>query len=96
MKKILSMVLCLAMVLSLSPSAFAAESPTPKTAPGINGTIVFREKGPTDSPTNRSNDIKTEGYTVRDWGNASMGRWMMYKVFGIDEAPTSWTNLDLR
>ena len=38
--------------------------------------------------------IKTEGYTVRDWGNPSMGRWMMYNVFGIDEAPTSWTNLD--
>lgn len=38
--------------------------------------------------------IETEGYTVRQWGNASMGRWMMYKVFGIDEAPTSWSNLD--
>lgn len=41
-----------------------------------------------------STKIKTEGYTVRDWGNPSMGRWMMYNVFGIDEAPTSWTNLD--
>lgn len=39
-------------------------------------------------------EVKTEGYTVRDWGNSSMGRWMMYNVFGIDEAPTSWTNLD--
>lgn len=39
---------------------------------------------------------KTEGYTVSDWGNASMGRWMMYNVFGIDESPTSWTGLDLR
>ena len=36
-----------------------------------------------------TNKIKTEGYTVRDWGNSSMGRQMMYKVFGIDEAPTS-------
>lgn len=41
-----------------------------------------------------SSNIRTEGYTVRDWGNASMGRWMMYNVFGIDNAPTSWTNLD--
>lgn len=41
-------------------------------------------------------EIKTEGYTVRDWGNSSMGRQMMHSVFGIDEAPTSWTNLDLR
>lgn len=37
--------------------------------------------------------IETEGFTVRDWGDASMGRWMMYSVFGIDEAPTSWTGL---
>ncbi len=37
---------------------------------------------------------RTEGYTVSDWGNPSMGRWMMYNVFGIDEAPTSWTNLE--
>lgn len=41
-----------------------------------------------------STQIKTEGYTVRDWGNPSMGRWMMYNVFGIDESPTSWTNLN--
>ena len=38
--------------------------------------------------------VETEGYTVRQWGNSGMGRWMMYKVFGIDEAPTSWSNLD--
>lgn len=37
-------------------------------------------------------EIQTEGYTVRDWGKSAFGRWMMYKVFGIDEAPTSWTN----
>ena len=41
-------------------------------------------------------EVKTEGYTVRDWGNSGMGRQMMYKVFGIDEAPTSWSNVDLR
>lgn len=41
-------------------------------------------------------EVITEGYSVRDWGNPSMGRWMMYNVFGIDEAPTSWTNVDLR
>lgn len=41
-------------------------------------------------------EVIKEGYTVADWGNPSMGRWMMYNVFGIDEAPTSWTNLDLR
>lgn len=40
--------------------------------------------------------VKTEGYTVRDWGNGAMGRQMMYKVFGIDEAPTSWSNTNLR
>ncbi len=55
----------------------------------LDGTYAFvTEKGETE--------IVTEGYTVRDWGNSSMGRWMMYKVFGIDEAPTSWTNVDLR
>lgn len=43
---------------------------------------------------NGETQIKTEGYTVRQWGNASMGRWMMYKVFGIDEAPSSWSNLN--
>lgn len=37
---------------------------------------------------------RTEGYTVSTWGNAGMGRWMMYNVFGIDESPTSWTNID--
>lgn len=54
----------------------------------LDGTYAFvTEKGETE--------IITEGYTVRDWGNSSMGRWMMYNVFGIDEAPTSWSNLDL-
>lgn len=54
----------------------------------IDGTYAFvTEKGETE--------IITEGYTVRDWGNSSMGRWMMYNVFGIDEAPTSWSNLNL-
>lgn len=41
-------------------------------------------------------EVETEGYTVRDWGNSTMGREMMYKVFGIDDAPTSWTNTNLR
>ncbi len=35
----------------------------------------------------------TEGYTAGDWGNRTFGRMMMYRVFGIDDAPTSWTNL---
>lgn len=26
-----------------------------------------------------------EGYTEQDWGKVSMGRWMMYKVFDLDE-----------
>ena len=39
-----------------------------------------------------NSDPKTEGYTVQDWGKSSMGRWMMYKVFGMDVFPTSWTN----
>lgn len=39
-------------------------------------------------------EVETEGYTARDWGNPSMGRWMMYNVFGIDESPTSWTGLN--
>ena len=39
-------------------------------------------------------EVETEGYTVRDWGNPTMGRWMMYNVFGIDESPTSWSNLN--
>lgn len=38
--------------------------------------------------------IKSEGFTVREWGNPSMGLLMMFNVFGIDEAPTSWTNLN--
>lgn len=38
--------------------------------------------------------VKSEGYTVRSWGNSSMGRWMIYTMFGIDEAPTSWTGID--
>lgn len=42
-----------------------------------------------DIATNR---IKTEGYTVRDWGDNSMGRLMFYKVFAIDESPSWWTN----
>ncbi len=42
---------------------------------------------------NQSKSI-TEGYTVRSWGTNTFGRMMMYQVFGIDEAPTSWTNLD--
>lgn len=42
------------------------------------------------------NQTKTirEGYTVSNWGESTFGRMMMYQVFGIDEAPTSWTNLD--
>lgn len=39
-----------------------------------------------------NSDPKTEGYTVQDWRKSSMGRWMMYKVFGMDVFPTSWTN----
>lgn len=38
--------------------------------------------------------VETEGYTVKDWGYSSLGRWMMYSVFGIDESPTSWTGVD--
>lgn len=38
--------------------------------------------------------VETEGFTVADWGDPYMGRWMMYSVFGIDEAPSSWTGLD--
>lgn len=38
--------------------------------------------------------IITEGFTVRDWGTNKLGREMMYKMYGIDENPTSWTNLD--
>lgn len=42
------------------------------------------------------NQTKTirEGYTVSSWGQSTFGRMMMYQVFGIDEAPTSWTNID--
>lgn len=111
MKKLLSTILCLAMMLSLATPALAASSTT---ASGIRGEIIYYNqsiRGVPTQPTGRgkehtltgtycfldvtgSTKIKTEGYTVRDWGNPSMGRWMMYNVFGIDEAPTSWTNLD--
>lgn len=39
--------------------------------------------------------VETEGYTVSDWGDISMGRWMMYNVFGIDEHPW-FTNTNFR
>lgn len=53
----------------------------------LSGIYAFVDYG--DGP-----EVETEGYTVRDWGNPSMGRWMMYNVFGIDESPSSWTNLN--
>lgn len=37
--------------------------------------------------------VETEGFTVQDWGNIAMGRWMMYNVFNIDEHPW-FTNTD--
>ncbi len=40
--------------------------------------------------------LKTEGFTVRDWGKATMGRLMMFNVFGIDDSPTSWTTVGSR
>lgn len=59
------------------------------TSSRLNGVYAFVNYG--SGPV-----VKTEGYTVRDWGNSAMGRQMMYEVFGIDEAPTSWSNLDTR
>ena len=52
----------------------------------LDGTYVFLS-------IDDSYEIITEGYTVRDWGNPGMGRMMMLQVFGIDAAPSSWTNL---
>lgn len=112
MKKLLSTILCLAMMLSLATPALAASSTTASGIRGERCTYYNQSiRGVPTQPTGRgkehtltgtycfldvtgSTKIKTEGYTVRDWGNPSMGRWMMYNVFGIDEAPTSWTNLD--
>lgn len=42
---------------------------------------------------NGQSKIIREGYTVSGWGTSPFGRAMMYKVFSIDEAPTSWTKL---
>jgi len=53
----------------------------------LSGIYAFVDYG--DGP-----EVETEGYTARDWGNPSMGRWMMYNVFGIDDSPHTWTNLD--
>lgn len=41
---------------------------------------------------NGQTKLITEGYTVTHWGSSNFGRMMLYKVFGIDEAPTSWQN----
>lgn len=43
--------------------------------------------------TESTSRLLTEGYTVNLWGDAALGRWMMWNMFGIDERPTSWTNL---
>lgn len=38
--------------------------------------------------------VITGGYTVRDWGQPTFGRMMLYRVFGIDDTPTSWSNMN--
>ena len=92
MKKLLSTILCLAMMLSLATPALAASSTT---ASGIRGEIIYQEGSNSlsrSSPTVIVSSVKNQdgSYTICQY----MGRWMMYNVFGIDEAPTSWTNLD--
>ena len=39
-------------------------------------------------------EILTEGYTTRMWGQDALGRMMFYKVIGVEYTPTSWTNVD--
>ena len=34
-----------------------------------------------------------EGFTTHDWGTANLGRWMFYKVFGVEYVPSYWTGL---
>lgn len=38
-------------------------------------------------------EVTAEGYTVADWRNPTMGRWMMYNVFNIDERPDTWIDI---
>ena len=38
-------------------------------------------------------DIITEGYTTRMWGEPALGRMMFYEVMGLEYTPTSWTNV---
>lgn len=42
---------------------------------------------------NGQTTVITEGHTVTDWGQPTFGRLMLYQVFGMDEIPTSWSNL---
>lgn len=66
------------------------------TAPSGSGTEIYLSGfyAFVDYDDGEGLQVETEGFTVADWGNPSMGRWMMYNVFGIDEAPTSWTGID--
>lgn len=89
MKKVLSMILCLTMILTLSPTAFAAERLTPKTAPGIKGTIVFRETGPTGSSTSRNSDIARVTVSYKDNGNRSYTIYQYNNETLIEEHTTT-------
>ena len=58
MKKTVSLILCLAMIFTLSPVTVAAERDISQTAPGINGIIVFKEIGSTGSAAMITNGLK--------------------------------------
>lgn len=47
----------------------------------------------TDNPA-YAGETFYEGYTTHDWGTASLGRMMFWKVFGVEYVPTSWTGVD--
>ena len=55
---------------------------------GVYGSVVTTNASGTTISTSYF-----EGYTTHDWGTAYFGRKMMYKVFGTEYVPTSWTNL---
>ena len=71
MKKTVSLILCLAMIFTLSPVTVAAERDISQTAPGINGIFVFKEIGSTGSAATRSNDTATVTVSYKDNGNRS-------------------------